>query len=155
YRGRLAQLYGKRVSTLPGHFHGARVQPSHGHRPAWDDRANDIRRGFGGNHRDPRNARRSTSVHDLSPACRGRHMAYRRDVKVSRLLLPLLALAALCAVAPSEGKEMYSVKGFEGRVTDRDTGKPIEGAIVVVQWGGSARSAATGMFMCLHVEHAR
>jgi hypothetical protein len=79
-------------------------------------------------------------------------MANRWDVNMLRRLLLLLVL--LCSAAHSDGKEMYSIPGFAGRVTDRETGRPIEGAIVVVRWGGAARSMATGMFVCVHVAHA-
>lgn len=81
-------------------------------------------------------------------------MAHRWHVTTFRRFLPLVAALILCGAPPCYSKEIHFASGFEGRVTDRETGQPIEGAIVVVKWGGSARSMATGMFICLHVAHA-
>ena len=79
-------------------------------------------------------------------------MANRWNVGMLRRILALVALALTCAAC--DGPKIYSSPGIEGKVTDRETGRPIERAIVVITWGGSAHSWATGAFICLHVAHA-
>src|SRR5437762_3452198 len=79
-------------------------------------------------------------------------MAHRWNVSMlAKRIVGFVAVFSFFTTAACDGKEIYSSPGFAGRVTDRETGQPIGNAIVVVQWGGAARSWATGMFICVHV----
>ena len=77
-------------------------------------------------------------------------MAHRPNVTMHGLLAPMLAVWVLCSASSCDVTRTYSSPSFDGRVTERDTDRPIAGAIVAVRWGGTSRSFATGMFICLH-----
>jgi len=55
-------------------------------------------------------------------------------------------ILAVLALVPA------TVWSYEGRVVDKDTGKPIEGAYVVAAWRGSLISPPERVSVCFHVE---
>jgi len=77
-------------------------------------------------------------------------VAHRRDVNamtslVKAALALVLALASGCTL-------MLSGSAMDGRVVDSETGAPIPGALVIVEWKGDIGGPVQSSQVCFHLE---
>jgi len=80
-------------------------------------------------------------------------VAHRRDVNamtslVKAALALVLALASGCTL-------MLSGSAMDGRVVDSETGAPIPGALVIVEWKGDIGGPVQSSQVCFHLEVVR
>ena len=80
-------------------------------------------------------------------------MAHRRDVNamtglIKAALALVLALASGCTL-------MLSGSAMDGRVVDSETGAPIPGALVIVEWKGDIGGPVQSSQVCFHLEVVR
>ena len=76
-------------------------------------------------------------------------MANRRDVTFARLLKTVVALLA---AATAGCTLIVGGCAIDGRVVDSETGAPIPGALVIVEWTGDIGGPVQSSQVCFHLE---